>query len=58
MAGQKRCDLHTHTICSDGTLTPTELVRLAKEKGLSCIALTDHDTLSGVEEAQAEGGRI
>ena len=57
MPNQKRCDLHMHTIHSDGTLTPTQLVRLAKERGLSCIALTDHDTLSGVEEAQTEGHR-
>lgn len=58
MSSQKRCDLHMHTIHSDGTLTPKELVQLAKQRGLSCIALTDHDTLSGVEEAQAEGNRI
>ena len=56
--GLKRCDLHMHTLHSDGTLTPTELVRLAKDKGLACIALTDHDTLNGIEEAQAEGNRI
>jgi len=54
----KHCDLHMHTVHSDGTLTPKELVRLAKQKGLSCIALTDHDTLSGVEEAQDEGNQI
>lgn len=54
----KRCDLHMHTLHSDGTLTPKELVQLAKQKGLACIALTDHDTLNGIEEAQAEGNRI
>lgn len=54
----KRCDLHMHTIHSDGTFTPRGLVQLAKQNGLSCIALTDHDTLSGVEEAQEEGNRI
>lgn len=58
MSRQKACDLHMHTIHSDGTFTPGELVGLAKQKGLSCIALTDHDTLSGVEEAQAEGSRM
>ncbi|MBI3999565.1 MAG: PHP domain-containing protein [Candidatus Omnitrophica bacterium] len=57
MSNQKRCDLHLHTLHSDGTLSPRELVQLAKQKGLSCIALTDHDTLSGIEEAQAEGNR-
>jgi len=44
-------DLHTHSTFSDGTLTPTELVGLAAEKGLAAIALTDHDTISGVPEA-------
>lgn len=46
-------DLHTHSTASDGTLTPTELVTLAKEVGLDAIALTDHDTLGGVDEAIA-----
>lgn len=53
----KRCDLHTHSTHSDGTISPSELVRLAKKAGLSCIALTDHDTASGTAEAQAEGLR-
>ncbi len=44
-------DLHVHSKMSDGTLTPTEVVKLAYEKGLSAIALTDHDTVDGVEEA-------
>ena len=46
----KICDLHTHTSFSDGSLTPTELIALAKESGLSAIALTDHNTIGGVEE--------
>ena len=58
MAEKRRCDLHMHTVHSDGTLTPTELVELAKRQGLSCIALTDHDTLNGVEEAQSAGSRL
>ena len=58
MVSERRCDLHTHTTHSDGTLTPHELVRLAQERGISCMALTDHDTVSGVEEAQEEGNRI
>ena len=49
-------DLHTHSNISDGTLTPTELVKLAKETGLDAIALTDHDTLQGLPEA-LEAGR-
>lgn len=44
-------DLHTHSTCSDGTLTPAELVAYAAEKQLSAIALTDHDTIAGISEA-------
>ena len=44
-------DLHTHSTKSDGTYTPTELVHYAARKGLSAIALTDHDTIDGVEDA-------
>ncbi len=58
MAEIRRCDLHMHTVHSDGTLTPTALVELAKKQGLSCVALTDHDTLSGVQEAQTAGRRV
>ena len=42
-------DLHTHSTCSDGTLTPEELAAAALEMGLEAVALTDHDTVSGVE---------
>ena len=41
-------DLHTHSYCSDGTFSPEGLVILAKQKGLSAIALTDHDTIDGL----------
>ena len=44
-------DLHTHSTRSDGTLTPTELLEKAAQISLSAIALTDHDTLDGLEEA-------
>ncbi len=44
-------ELHCHTTCSDGTLSPTELVRAAVKAGVSALAITDHDTLSGWEEA-------
>lgn len=44
-------DLHVHSTKSDGTYTPKELVEYAIEKGLSAFALTDHDTVDGVEEA-------
>lgn len=43
-------DLHVHSTRSDGTLTPAELVDYAIEKGLSAIALTDHDTIDGLDE--------
>ena len=49
-------DLHTHSEEPDGTDSPAELIRLANEAGLSAIALTDHDTLSGIEEARAAAG--
>ncbi len=51
-------DLHTHSICSDGTLTPVDLVREASRRGLSFLALTDHDTVEGLPEAIAEGNRL
>lgn len=51
----KYIDLHTHSTASDGSMTPGELVHHAKEAGLSALALTDHDTLDGLEEA-AEAG--
>lgn len=44
-------DLHVHSNASDGTLTPSEVVDLAVESHLTAIALTDHDTLSGLPEA-------
>lgn len=47
-----KIDLHTHTLHSDGILTPRELIALAARKGLGALALTDHDTLAGLEEAQ------
>lgn len=45
-------DLHTHSTASDGTLTPTELVHRAHEKGVTTLSLTDHDTTDGCAEAQ------
>lgn len=48
-------DLHTHSAASDGQYSPSELVYLAKKRGLSVIALTDHDTMAGVGEAAAAG---
>lgn len=50
-------DLHVHSTASDGSETPSEVVRLAAEAGLTAMALTDHDTLEGVEEAREEAAR-
>lgn len=44
-------DLHVHSNASDGTCSPREVVRLACEKGLCSIALTDHDTIAGIPSA-------
>lgn len=49
----KKIDLHVHSNCSDGTMTPTEVVQHAAETGLSAFALTDHDNTDGLEEALA-----
>ncbi len=46
----KYCDLHNHTIYSDGSDTPYELCVLAKEKGISALAITDHNTIEGIFE--------
>ena len=45
-------DLHTHTTASDGTFSPAALVRLAAEKGLTALAVTDHDTIDGIAAAR------
>ena len=49
----KYIDLHIHSTASDGSLTPTEVVKEAEELGLAAIALTDHDTVAGIDEACA-----
>lgn len=51
-------DLHVHSCRSDGSYTPTELVDYAIEKGLTAFALTDHDTIDGIDEALAEACRL
>jgi 3',5'-nucleoside bisphosphate phosphatase len=47
-----QADLHTHTDHSDGSLSPGEVVFKAVERGLKAIAITDHDTISGLEESR------
>ncbi len=51
-------DLHTHSTASDGSMEPAELVNHAKRSGLVAIALTDHDTIDGIEEALEQGKNI
>jgi 3',5'-nucleoside bisphosphate phosphatase len=51
-------DLHLHTRFSDGTYTPEELAAQAKQTGLHCIALTDHDTVEGCAPAAAACARL
>lgn len=48
----KLIDMHTHSTASDGTDSPSELVKKAADAGLSALALTDHDTLRGLDEAE------
>lgn len=55
---EKYIDLHTHSIKSDGSMTPAEVVREAKRAGLSAIALSDHDSIEGVREAMEEGKKL
>jgi len=55
---EQKIDLHIHTIYSDGTYTPIEVVRKAKQLGLVAISITDHDSISGVEEAIRAGRKL
>ena len=48
-------DLHTHTTASDGTDAPRDLIRRAASLKLAAVAVTDHDTVSGLDEAEAAG---
>lgn len=51
-------DLHVHSTASDGSLTPRQVVQEAKNLGLRAIALTDHDTVAGLDEALAAGREV
>lgn len=53
LARPSRADLHVHTTASDGEYTPSQVVALARQAGLSAVAITDHDTLAAVPEAIA-----
>lgn len=54
----ERFDFHTHTVASDGALSPTELARAAAANCVTAFALTDHDTIDGIAEAQSEGRKL
>src|SRR5437660_4389744 len=51
-------DLHVHSVFSDGTFTPRQIVELAVERGLTTVALTDHDTVNGLDEAFSAGDEL
>jgi len=53
-----RIDLHLHTTHSDGSLSPTEVLRLAHEAGVSALAITDHDIVTGIPEAITAGAEL
>ena len=48
-------DLHIHTVFSDGSLTPGEVVQFAKKSGFTAISITDHDNIGGIQSALNEG---
>ena len=47
-----KCDFHTHSTASDGSFSPSEVVKKSFDKGVKYLALTDHDTLTGIDEAK------
>jgi len=50
--------MHMHTLCSDGSLSPANLVAQAHSAGLTAIAVTDHDCIDGLSEAKDAGARL
>lgn len=58
MPDAPRADLHMHTLCSDGSLSPAELVARAQSVGLSAISVTDHDCIDGLAEAKEAGALL
>lgn len=51
-------DLHLHTTCSDGEFTPKETIQLAYQNGVKAVAITDHDTVSGIKEAKETADKL
>lgn len=58
MDTRRYVDLHSHTTASDGVHAPSDNVKLAAEVGLSALAITDHDTVAGIEEAMEAGKKL
>lgn len=58
LSTRKYVDLHTHTYYSDGALSPTQLVKKAKEVGLAAIAIADHDNVGGLDEGLEAGKKL
>lgn len=54
----RRIDLHTHSTHSDGTSSPSDVVRIAHRSGVTLLLLTDHDSVGGFEEASEEAGKL
>ena len=55
---ERYCDLHTHSVYSDGTYTPEQLLREAEERNLTALALTDHNTVNGLPDFLAANSRV
>lgn len=51
-------DLHVHTTASDGQYTPSQIIRMAADLGITTIAITDHDTTAGIDEGKTEAEKI
>lgn len=52
------CDIHIHTVFSDGHYTPAQVVQMAHDKAIDVVAITDHDTVDGVQEGRQEAARL
>lgn len=51
-------DLHLHSLCSDGEFSPSDVVKKAKSENISVLSLTDHDSISGIEEARKTAAKL
>ena len=55
---EHQADLHIHTTASDGVLAPSQVVFRAREHGFTCLAISDHDTVAGIVEAQRAAAQV